>query len=132
MFLGFLLKIKKSVYIWRKRMSPHKGNNVQLLLPKAILRLSMPSQVKPVHRLCGTTRPGATSTKRSPSPPSWPRTSSTQSSPAPKSSSCLEIQWRGTVGGKHPQACLAEAFFQFVLLQNNFPGDHVCFKLLLL
>lgn len=57
----------------------------QLLLPRMILRLSLSCQVKPVHPLCGTTKPGAIfmQTRRQ-SPPSWPRTLSMQSNPMPK------------------------------------------------
>ena len=86
------------------------------LLPRVMLRLSMSWQVKPVHPLCGTTKPGAifTQTGRRRSLRSWPRTSSTRSSPLPKSSSCFEIQLRGTV-------------------ERNvgFPAEHICFKRLL-
>lgn len=66
---------------------------------RVMLRLSMCWQVKPVHPLCGTIKPGAIFPEmgRRQSLRSWLRTSSTRSSLMPKSSSCSEIQLRGTI-----------------------------------
>ena len=54
-------------------------------------------RARPAHPPCGITRLWAISmeTRRRQNRCCWPKTSSTHSSPAPKSSSCSEIQWRG-------------------------------------
>lgn len=88
--------------------------------PRVMLRLSMCWQVKPVHPLCGTTKPGAIflETGRRQSPRSWLRTSSTQSSLMPKSSSCSEIQLRGTVE-KSARRCVCIDTDVIFLRRNN-------------